>query len=58
MTAWHVFVVDLTNAWSIEQSPQNILILDIDDQNVMYILASKGTRATYLNLNLQQQQSV
>lgn len=26
---------------------------DIDDQNIKYVYASKGTRALYLNLNLQ-----
>jgi hypothetical protein len=37
---------------------KNIFILNIDDQNKMYVFASKGTHATYLNLNLQLYQSV
>ena len=35
-----------------------ILILDIVDQNKMYLFASKGTKAAYLNLDLQLYQGV
>ena len=36
----------------------NILILDIDDQNMMCVIASKGSRLHILNLNRQYHQSV
>lgn len=33
-------------------------MLDIVDQNKMYLFASKGTKAAYLNLDLQLYQGV
>ena len=32
---------------------ENILICDFDDQNAIYVFASKGTQAVYLNLIFQ-----
>ena len=35
-----------------------IIYIYIDDQNITYVFASKGTQATYLNSNLQWQECV
>ena len=37
---------------------QNTLMLDIDDQNVTYVFASKDTQVAYLNLSLQYHRGV
>lgn len=37
---------------------QNILILDINDQNITYVLVSKSIYVVYVNLDLQDYQSV
>lgn len=32
---------------------KNTLVIDIDDQNAMYVFAFKSSQVAYLNLNLQ-----
>lgn len=37
---------------------KQLLVLHIDNQNTMYVLAFKGTQTAYLTLNFQWHQSV